>query len=428
MHKSLRIWTLLSLLLPLMTWAQGLQLYGLQHVLPNSPLTSDFELVAIDPLSAQGTPLYTIPNTRGVESASSVFNPSASRYLFWGTNDNDEARFYSAATDTPLWEDTIVQEDRPLELQYDLQAERTYGLLQGENNAGLTFIEVDEATGHYTPIASLSGVLFVEMGTSTFDANHHRYFFIGIDANNYAKRLYSLDARSGQVLTASDPLSASRHIRTLHYDLNTDQLLALYAAPDPSRPQNPAGFAYYSTYLAEVDSLSGSVAVISNSALFGGYQASVILGSSDFDQLSRIVVAAVVNETGVKRLLLVQANDGSLIIDQPFPQDIYELKCDNRSYAEQAYTGSTSRAALPVVTFRSYPNPATDQVTVELPGDQAGATLRLIDGQGRLVQQRTLRPMQQTERLDLRTLPMGVYLLQVQVPGQKPTTQRLIKR
>jgi hypothetical protein len=429
MYKSLLVCILLSVFYPAALLAQGLQLYGLQYVLPQSPLSSDFELVKINPLTAQGTALYTIPQTKGVESASSVFNPSTRRYQFWGTNDDGDARFYSAATDTPLWQDTMAGAERPIEVQYDLQAGETYGLLPDETGEGIAFVSVNPQTGAYTLISLLPSIRFIEVGTSTFDANHHRYFFLGIDASNFAKRLYSLDARTGAILQASDPLSASRHIRTLQYDLNSDKLLALYATPDGSRPNDPVtGLPYYSTYLAEVDSVNGGVSLISTSPVLSGYQAIVIQGSSDFDQLSRILVAAVVNETGIRRMLLIQGSDGSLILDKPFPQNIYELKCDNESYAEQAYQGTTSLPAVAQLSVRCYPNPATDWVQIERAAPATAGTLRLLDAQGRIRQELPLAPGQQTLRCSLQALPAGVYLLYVQQEGHQPTTQRLVKR
>ncbi|WP_171025476.1 T9SS type A sorting domain-containing protein [Hymenobacter jeollabukensis] len=58
-----------------------------------------------------------------------------------------------------------------------------------------------------------------------------------------------------------------------------------------------------------------------------------------------------------------------------------------------------------------YPNPAQQQVTVQLP---AGAEqLRLLDLQGRLVQQRRLPARQAEANLNLTAVPAGLYLVQV---------------
>jgi len=431
MNQYLRFGTWLGLMLPLIcTWAQGLQIYGLQYLAPQMPNNTDFELVQIDPLTANTTSLYTIEETKTVEAGSAVFDHGNQRYLFWGTDDQGITRFYNAATDTPLWIDVAINGPRPLELQHDLQSDRTYGLLEDQNGSGLTLVELDQSSGSYSVVATLPSIRFVEIGSSTFDSNHHRYFFMGIDASNFAKRIYALDVRTGDILTASKPLSASRLWRCLQYDLNTDQLLGLYSIPDPNQPQDPVTMrSFYDTYLAEADSLEGTATLINTNPVLSGYRATVIVGSTDLDQLSRILVASVFDEAEMRRLLVIQASDGSLISDAAFSQSVFELTCDNHVFAQQTYQGSTSRAEPRAVAWRLWPNPTADRVTLQVSGGQAAAgQVLLLDGQGRRCQRWVLAPGQRELRLSLTDRPAGVYMVQVQRPGQAPFSRRLIKQ
>ena len=430
MHKFLRIGLLISVWLTTpQVWAQSLQIYGLQYLVPTTPNNTDFELVQIDPLTASTTSLYTIAETKTVESASSTFDHDTQSYLFWGTDDEGSKRFYRAATDTPLWKDSAVNGLRPLEVQHDLQSNRTYGLIEDEHSGGLSLVELDQHGGSYTLIAELPEIRFVEIGSSTFDSNHHRYFFLGIDASDFSKRLYALDVASGTLLSASNPLSASRHLRCLQYNLNTDQLLGLYAIPDPDTPQDPVTMRFfYHTYLAEIDSLTGAATLINATPVLSGYEASVVVGSSDFDQFSEILVSSVIDEAGVRRLLLIQASDGSLLANAAFGQSVFEIACDNHNYAQQAYDGSTSRGIAQQPSLALGPNPTTDFVSIRLPNVGAEGVVQLLDRQGRSQGQWHLTAHQRELRLSMGELPAGVYLLRVQRGHEPPLTSRVIKR
>jgi len=430
MNKFLRIGLLISAWLTTpQVWAQGLQIYGLQYLVPTTPNNTDFELVQIDPLTANTTSLYTIPETKTVASASSTFDHGTQSYLFWGTDDEGIKRFYRAATDTPLWKDSAVNGLRPLEVQHDLQSDRTYGLIEENNGGGLSLVEIDRHDGSYTLIAELPTIRFVEIGSSTFDSNHHRYFFLGIDASDFSKRLYALDVENGNILSASHPLSASRHLRCLQYNLNTDQLLGLYSVPDPDMPQDPVTMRFfYHTYLAEIDSLLGTATLLNATPVLSGYEASVVVGSNDFDQLSEVLVSSVIDEAGVRRLLLIQASDGSLLANAAFAQSVFEIACDNNSYAQQAYDGSTSRQVASVPTLEVWPNPTTNLVSMRLPGSLTQGVVQLQDLQGRSLRQWPLAAHQREVRLSVGDLPAGVYLLRVQRGQETPLTSRLIKR
>jgi len=90
-----------------------------------------------------------------------------------------------------------------------------------------------------------------------------------------------------------------------------------------------------------------------------------------------------------------------------------------------AYKGSNGRTGLmsqltldvknsEMRTLSVYPNPATDQVTVELPEGLTDETLTLYDLQGRQILQRTLgQSYGEVTVIDTQNLPSGVYFIHI---------------
>jgi acetyl esterase/lipase len=74
------------------------------------------------------------------------------------------------------------------------------------------------------------------------------------------------------------------------------------------------------------------------------------------------------------------------------------------------------QAALATDSWRVYPNPATDHLTVSFPNltaSQPTVSVVLLDAQGRAVVTRNL-PTEGNHRLETRALPAGLYVLQIQ--------------
>jgi hypothetical protein len=77
-----------------------------------------------------------------------------------------------------------------------------------------------------------------------------------------------------------------------------------------------------------------------------------------------------------------------------------------------------------------YPNPATDEVSVDLGGSPRDAlVMELLDPQGRLVVQRTLPPASGSVfKLSVAGLDNGAYLLQLYSPGTVRSERLIIAR
>ncbi|UOQ55572.1 S8 family peptidase [Hymenobacter cellulosivorans] len=84
-----------------------------------------------------------------------------------------------------------------------------------------------------------------------------------------------------------------------------------------------------------------------------------------------------------------------------------------------------TRTAAPAVSWQAYPNPARTQLRVEVPAGLTLQTVRLFTSIGQPVRQQRVAGTR-TE-LDVRGLPAGIYLLQVQGPGQTLSRQIVIE-
>ncbi|HEX8330122.1 MAG TPA: RICIN domain-containing protein [Hymenobacter sp.] len=127
--------------------------------------------------------------------------------------------------------------------------------------------------------------------------------------------------------------------------------------------------------------------------------------------------------------LLLQVANGSTangaLVQQGFPQ-----ACASTAQASSAQASSAARmaasqgtAAPEVARLTTYPNPASDYVTVLLPnGTRPTEAVVLYDGLGRVVPH---QPLDAAGRLDVKKLPAGTYTVAVG-QGAKQLRQRML--
>ena len=107
------------------------------------------------------------------------------------------------------------------------------------------------------------------------------------------------------------------------------------------------------------------------------------------------------------------------------------LYFDDVELVAQAATANRA-AALPVqapVTdaLSVYPNPATDQLRVQLPAGSQAGQLSLVDGLGRVVRRQPLPAGTRQAEVAVRGLPAGLYLLRVRQGPQVQTQKVLVQ-
>jgi chitinase len=100
---------------------------------------------------------------------------------------------------------------------------------------------------------------------------------------------------------------------------------------------------------------------------------------------------------------------------------IFELEVYGTAAAQAAKATTLTEANISV-----YPNPAEDQVTIQLPeGLQNGATLTVVNAYGKSFISQPVTEKEST--LQLSSLPQGQYLIQV-ISGQSKTVKRIWKK
>lgn len=107
--------------------------------------------------------------------------------------------------------------------------------------------------------------------------------------------------------------------------------------------------------------------------------------------------------------------DSSTYLYNSFDQEIYANEYDNESYLYYE-TYNDASAVAPVyenLTATLYPNPAQQQLNIELPQVENGTMIiRVMNLNGQTMMQ-TAQPAMDKTNIDIRALPAGVYLVQV---------------
>jgi hypothetical protein len=88
---------------------------------------------------------------------------------------------------------------------------------------------------------------------------------------------------------------------------------------------------------------------------------------------------------------------------------------------ERQYSNHVFFEAAAVKTFNLYPNPATNEVTIQLPGNingRAGIVVTDVNGRQVLLQQMIIPTSQSNTTLALKNLPAGIYQLRLEINGE----------
>ncbi len=118
---------------------------------------------------------------------------------------------------------------------------------------------------------------------------------------------------------------------------------------------------------------------------------------------------------------LATASVDTMLIEVPALQGYYNSGFTVLPNVVHPVTATQTQAAL--YGTRVFPNPATDQLYIDL-GAQTRATALLTDAAGRLIRTETLTAAQ--TKIDIATLPQGLYLLTLQIDGAQ-VTHKMVK-
>ena len=91
-----------------------------------------------------------------------------------------------------------------------------------------------------------------------------------------------------------------------------------------------------------------------------------------------------------------------------------DIGLEEISTTSDSEAGAAGASGLTLKTTTVFPNPTSGLTTVSFQGSEGVVTLRLVDLTGRQLLRRTLSPGPQSETIDLRGYPKGVYIVQLQ--------------
>ena len=172
-------------------------LYGLKKTV-NGSMSIPFDVVSIDPFTGTTTFEVSTNSLVAVAAGATAYDQQNKRFFCWGFNTSNSKRLYVMDIDDSVSNNFNLPSVQPIEIEYDLQHQKLYGLWW--DGSVEHFGEIDIQTGTATSIATLAGVNAVAIGNSTFDSNTGRFIFIGVSGNQ--TKLYSINVLDGSILSS----------------------------------------------------------------------------------------------------------------------------------------------------------------------------------------------------------------------------------
>jgi hypothetical protein len=385
----------------------GQTLYGLKKT-ENGSSTIPFDVVSIDPMTGSTSIVLSTNSLIGVAAGATTYDQQNRRYICWGFDTENNQQLYVMDMDDLITTSLPFNTVQPIEMEYDLQAQKAYGLWW--DGASEHFGEIDLSTGIISSIAVLPGVEAVAIGNSTFDSNTGTYIFIGVDANGF--RLYSINAATGAIINSPAIWQNGNRFSALEFNNQNDgKLYGLYQDVDYDNYNQTYQNYYTDLRLAEIDLTTGASTLVDpESSVIGGYLAGYALGGLCFDQQSQQYIIWVQNETGAY-LKMVDVATANVVASTPLnsAEGFYELQVDNSNFANNFYnlSASSSFTAHPSdesTNARIYPIPADDIISVESETDIEYYWIYTMDG--RVVQQDDLP---KNDKISVKKLASGTY-------------------
>ena len=391
----------------------GQILYGLEK--PNGNINLPFDVVSVDPFTAVSTSLFSTNSLSAVAAGATAYDQQNERYICWGFTTNNDQRLFVADIDSGVVVSQPIISGQPIEMEYDLNKQKTYGLWYDQSQSMEYFVSIDLNTGALSIVSTLPTVSAVAIGNSTFDSNLARYIFIGIENNQ--QKLITLDATSGNILS-SVPINQNQvDIGGLEYDVTADKLFGLHNQIDSSN-YDPFFNSYgYKVYFAEVDLATGTITVVDTTPVNQGLYAGYALGGISFDQQTQSYIGLLSGGVGSGSgfyLKVISAITGQVISSVSLGSsiDFIEIKCDNYSFAKNFYALNTNTTEEQTIEGKIFPNPVTDWLTIEL--KETIEELNIYNINGQLVQS-----IQQIQGniINVSQLENGVYFLEARTPN-----------
>ena len=389
----------------------GQTLYGLKKTV-NGSMTIPFDVVNIDPSTGNTTIEVSTNSLVAVAAGATAYDQQNKRYFCWGFNASNSKRLYVMDIDDSTYNDFNLTGVQPIEIEYDLQHQKLYGLWW--DGSMEHFGEIDTQTGQATSIATLPGVNAVAIGNSTFDSNTGRFIFIGVSGNQ--TKLYSINVLDGSILSSPTLFQSGDRFSALEFNVNNNTLYGLVQDVDSSN-FSPSFFSYYTHLkLAEIDINTGSIlSVNAQNPVISGYLPGYAIGGLCFDQSTQTYIIYVQNEVGTY-LKMVDVISGNILASTPLNNSdyFYELQVDNYDFARSFYNLSEVENSISSASeIKLFPNPANDFLKFSTDIEIDKITILNLMGQIILEQESPIGNI-----IELKELNRGIHYLQFESSNQ----------
>ncbi len=356
--------------------------------------------------------IYTMPRY-------SIFDQLNHRYIFRGQDANYTDYLYSVDASSgdiisnPLFPSFSDPSDNIIELQFDSQLNKLFGLHWNNSEEREYFVSIDPVSGQYTIIDSIPDAHWIISGSTSYDHVNHRYFFRSQNDDGSFHNLV-IDSNNGNVISDSDYIGLTgpnNNISFPCYDYTLGKMYGLYWNDSTQKE-----------YLVLIDPYNGYFEVISEIPGVRWLMSSPNYHTYDSNNHRFFFLGLDSNMN--QHLYSINTQTGQVIASPSFPvlsdpnDNVIELVYDNSTNQLFAlhWDNYTGQLDIPEnnnsVQMIVYPNPFTENCTIKLNKEYTQVSVTVFDSSGKIV--RTKNELNLSEmHFQREGLTDGIYFISV---------------
>jgi hypothetical protein len=345
--------------------------------------------------------------------ASSAFDPFSGNYYIAGVS-GPSTGLFSYNTDSGEGNLTTGSINTNV-AEFDMSTSKMYNLRM-ETEEYISIYEYDFETNHDSLIGTIyePGVIGIVADAIGFDSNNGILYYVGY-TNDPALALYAVPVRAeifSFTRTIITPPAANSNITSLNFDNVNEKLFATSDSFDPTTGTNARS-------IVEIDINTGDVITLGELIEFDYF----VGGSSLFDQNTGTFMLVGITETNELEMIAFDTYTNTYVTGF-VPGNVSEIACDNTLFARSQYITS-GLAATSEWSFKMFPNPVLDHLTLECASDGANH-LQIINAMGELVYSKTDATFTRVN-VDMSSLSPGLYTVTLSGVNQSASRKILVK-
>ncbi len=384
-----------------------IELYGLQFIEGEEGLN----FVNYDPGIQSLTLIENYPDIGNVQHGSSAFNHEAEHYFFTTHSDDFLPHVHQVSAVTgEILNDPLTANFNMINNAFDLQHNIMYGLnFGGEEANPLQLVSYNFEEGISTVIAAYD-IPILTGNSLAYNSNSGTLYFSGYPTlTDPVLHFYSISAITGEII--SDiivDIETGYSLSEPYVALTNNLIYGIGHSPD--------GPGYHFMSYDPVTHLSTTLAPIGALAYQGG--------SPCFDQASRTYVFIGYGTDWVQRLYLINADDGSIISNDPLDVALIEIECNNNRFAKEFYNPIGIEGDIVLGPDIKTMANINNTITINVPPNAKGAFSIVIfnqNGHVLYIDKKSKQELINNRFIDISIdkLKMGTYFVVTEYNGQK---------